>query len=328
MNLKTALQRSRLRPYIQKTIDLYKTAKLYKYYGFHNGEPKPDKRQIIVMVDGRIGHGGLSDRFWGILSIYKYCKEHGEDFRLYFRSPYNLKHFLLPNEYDWDIEDNKLSYDIRYSRPQYISLVSLNPKVTYQCVASSLKSNKIQQHVYTNTRTFPGEEFHQLFFEIFKLTPELQQEIDRHKKAIGGPYASVTFRFQQLLGDFKEGNFPTLASNEEKEALINKCLSIVKSVADQHNSRVLVTSDSRLFLEHAEKIPEVYVIPGKIVHVDFCSNNESHNVHLKSFVDLFMLANAYKIYLANPNPLYYSRFPWTASFIMNKPYAEISAPPQ
>lgn len=326
MNLKTALQRSNFRPYIQKVIDLYKTIKLYRYYGFHKGETKPDKCQIIVMIDGRIGHGGLSDRFWGILSIYKYCKENNKEFRLYFRSPYNIKQFLLPNEYDWDIDDKELCYDIRFAKPKHISLISLNPQVTYQSVVTSLKCSKMQQHIYTNTRTFHGQEFHQLFFEIFKLTPELQQEIDYHKKAIGSDYVSVTFRFQQLLGDFKEGNFPILASEEEKKKLINKCLSIVKSIADKHSCRVLVTSDSSLFLDYAKNIPEVYVIPGKIVHVDFCGNDESHNVHLKSYIDLFMLANAGKIYLGNPNPLYYSRFPWTASFIMNKPYAEISEP--
>lgn len=330
MNLKVRFERamsnSILRVVERKIIDMYKTLKLYKYYGLHKGEKKPEKRKIIAMIDGKIGHGGLSDRFWGILSIYKYCKENNEDFKLYFRSPYDLSHFLVSNEYKWNIEDEELSYDIRYAKPLYISLLCFDYLKTYSFVKSSLKSKMLQLHIYSNTRTFPKRDFNKLFFELFKLTPELEREIERHKKSISGKYVSITFRFQQLLGDFHEGNFPILRTNEEKNGLINKCIDIVKSISKVHNCRILVTSDSSNFLNSVQNIDKVYVIPGKVVHVDFCDQNETHNVHLKSFVDLFMLANADKLYLGNFTPLYHSGFPMTASCIGGKPYEEISEP--
>lgn len=150
--------------------------------------------------------------------------------------------------------------------------------------------------------------------------------MEKHKKAIGGKYVSITFRFQQLLGDFKEKDFPTLASEEEQKHVIIRCQNIVESIIKFYNCPVLITSDSNVFLETAQKIKGVYVIPGQVVHVDFCGENRSHNVHLKSFIDLFMLANADRVYLGYFDPLYRSGFPETAACIGNKPYLEISSP--
>ena len=53
------------------------------------------------MVDGKIRHGGLADRLYGILCTYSYCKSCGIDFKLYFVSPFNLSLLLQPNSYDW-----------------------------------------------------------------------------------------------------------------------------------------------------------------------------------------------------------------------------------
>lgn len=330
MNLKIRFERamsnSILRVGERKIIDFYKTIKLYKYYGIHKGEKKPKERKIIAMIDGKIGHGGLSDRFWGILSIYKYCKDHNVDFGIYYKSPYNLTEFLLPNKYNWEIDEAELTYDLRHSKPRYISLLCFDYLKTNRFVSSSLKNTIEQQHVYTNTRTFPGEEFSNLFFELFKFTPELHNELEMHKKAIGGKYVSITFRFQQLLGDFKEKDFRILTSDKARELLIHRSIKIVESIVESHQCPVLVTSDSCVFLDVAKQVKNVYVIPGRVVHVDFCGNAQSHNVHLKSFIDLFMLANANKVYLAYFDPLYRSSFPETAAYIGNKPYVEISEP--
>lgn len=42
---------------------------------------------LIMMVDGRFPHGGLADRLRGCINLYKFAKERGMDFRIYWKSP-------------------------------------------------------------------------------------------------------------------------------------------------------------------------------------------------------------------------------------------------
>ena len=51
---------------------------------------------IIVMVDGKYVHGGLSDRIRGITSIYHYCKDHQIPFYLNYTYPFKMEDYLEP----------------------------------------------------------------------------------------------------------------------------------------------------------------------------------------------------------------------------------------
>ena len=135
---------------------------------------------------------------------------------------------------------------------------------------------------------------------------------------------SLTFRFQQLLGDFKEDGFPTLESQEEKNALINKCLKCIEDLHRETNSTILVTSESQTFLVKANEFDFVYIIPGSIRHMDY-NHDKSVNisVDMKSFVDFYLLANADKLYCCCYKPLYGSGFPLTASFVNNREFVRI-----
>ena len=48
------------------------------------------KKTYIYIADGRTPHGGLSDRFRGIFSIYAFCKIYGYDFKINWIHPFNL----------------------------------------------------------------------------------------------------------------------------------------------------------------------------------------------------------------------------------------------
>ena len=58
------------------------------------------------------------------------------------------------------------------------------------------------------------------------------------------------------------------------------------------------------------------------MHMSY-SNNKDFDVHLKSFVDLMMLADATKLYLLVTKPMFHSGFAESASFINNRPYEVI-----
>lgn len=307
----------------RKIIDWFKTIKLYRYYRLKLRTLQLPTKLIIVMLDGRMLHGGLSDRFWGIVSTYKYCKEHNISFKINFSSPYSLETYLLPRKVDWLIAPSEIRYSFPLSKPHYMSMVYYNRENMYRYASKILYRKCHQLHLYTNMRAVADNEFQLLFHELFKMSPKLEQSVNYIRTKIGSNYISITFRFQQLLGDFKEGNFPILSCTSEKKRLIGKCITTVKQIIKHHNCRVLVTSDSISFLEQVRTLKNVFVIPGKVVHLDFNPTQE-YKVHEKSFLDLFLISMADDIYLANFKPLYHSGFPMTAALIGGKRYHEIS----
>jgi hypothetical protein len=186
-----------------------------------------------------------------------------------------------------------------------------------------IKNDKTQIHVYTNM-TYDESRFSELFHILFQPSIRLQKQIDANIEKIGEDYVSITFRFQQLLADFVEGDFPVL-NYKEREQLINICLDTVFQVKERHKeiNRILVTTDSNYFLNRVKEIDYVYVIPGDMQHMDF-TYNKNDNVYIKSFVDFYLLSRAKKIYFAYGKRTYTSsRFAQTASLIHNVPYETV-----
>lgn len=57
---------------------------------------KPVSRQPlhVAMVDGESFHGGMCDRFKGIISLYAYCKYRSLPFRIRYTYPFKLEDYL------------------------------------------------------------------------------------------------------------------------------------------------------------------------------------------------------------------------------------------
>ena len=308
-------------------IDTYKTVKLYRFYSPFKKRIKKQKPMLISMIDGRINHGGISDRMFGIISAFLYCQRNNLDFRINFTYPFLLENFLEPNEYDWRIKSEDISYNILQAKPLYISQFSLDSEIMRKNADIRLIHSIPQLHLYSNMVAFSEHEFRLCFNKLFKKSYILETAIARNLAKIASPYVSITFRFQQLLGDLKETGYRKLKSDTEKECLMMKCLNCIEKLHEKTGSKILVTSDSVTFLNFVQKrLSYVFVISGTVVHMDYCSKDESVdlNTHLKSFVDLFMIANAETIYLADINPLYRSAFPKFASWIYNKKFVTVN----
>lgn len=65
--------------------------------------------EVVNMIDGTIKHGGLTDCFRNILSLYSWCKLYDLPFRIHYTYPCRLEEFLLPNQYDWRIKTSEIS---------------------------------------------------------------------------------------------------------------------------------------------------------------------------------------------------------------------------
>lgn len=289
------------------------------------------EKTIIYMVQPETTFsGGLSDRLRGIVSIYAECKRQGLPFRIVFE-PLHLEDYLLPNQYDWRIDEDDVCWDTKMVYPCVLLTYHNNSKNSWQhfvqstVLKSYIRKPYKQIHIYSNM-ICRDREYAPLFHELFKPVPELQRLIGYHLKRLGGEngYISLTFRFRQLLGDFKEGG-ETLPWNERK-SYIEKCVKAVEKLHEKHvGQKILVTADSHTFLEELSRqgFPFVYVMPGKVVHIGFTFDADK-KIYMKSFLDMYMLSLAHTVYQALDTKLMRSSFPIRAALMGGKKYKEIN----
>ena len=73
--------------------------------------------KYIFMVDNKMPIGGMFDRLKGIISIFAISKNRNKTFKLNFKYPFDLSQYLMPNQYDWTIDDDEIVYQYPKSRP-------------------------------------------------------------------------------------------------------------------------------------------------------------------------------------------------------------------
>lgn len=301
----------------------------------HMQRPSSDKPLFIAMVDGESFHGGMCDRFKGIISLYAYCKHNNYPFRIYYTFPFRLEDYLVPAKYDWmlgegEYSDNPLFVRVLYMRGEHYGTRLLR-----------LRTRR-QVHFYTNRNLLPcineayfrkspdvkEYDWGELYRELFRPGDVLQQRIEYFLKEIGGEYDAMVFRFQNLLGDFNEYHFKAIEDKSEAEQLLQKCLEHVQKVTlSSPGKRFLVTSDSMTFLKRVSHISGVFVIPGTLVHMDGSKNKygvpDKYETYLKSFLDFYMISKAQRVYRVGTSLMYRSEFPMFAALANNRPFESI-----
>jgi len=282
-----------------------------------------DEKSVVYMqLKETTFCGGLSDRFRGIVSVYSMCKKMGLKFKVHFDGM-DLSDYLDVADYDWRISDDEICYDIDKVYPCTVLTYhsNLNDKlqkwVQNWFLRRFLNKDYSQIHVYTNMATVE-DEYGRLFRELFKPNVELQGLIDYHKEQLGDEYDAMVFRMMQLFGDFVDDG-ETLAG-EAREVYMNRCLNFVRQHVVE-GRKLLVTSDSKSFLDEASKIEGVYVIPGEVVHIAFKFDAEK-KTYMKSFVDYYTLAEAKCVTLVRDKKMYHSGFAKRAALLNGAEYRE------
>lgn len=305
-----------LRPY----FNIYRRSNLRSK--FYKETYPPSSTCIIFMVDGRIQHGGLADRLKGIISTFALCKVYNLDFKIHFSYPFTLEDYLKPSDYNWRITEQSA---VSYKKSNVVTIVDLGQKGGHHIW--DINKQKKQYHVYFNmdildviNKKFSTDfKWSELFQELFKPSKELKAAVDCQKAKIGKNYIGVVFRFQQMLGDLKEGKFPVLSS-EEANLLIEKCKKSLNEIHKFYNHAILlVTSDSSKFLNQVEQLSFVKTIPGKIKHMGYAEKNDRFD-YSKSFIDLLVLSEADRVISVISKEMYPSDFPFIAAKIKNIPF--------
>ena len=306
---------------------------LIPFYKGKAGGGRSDKHEravVFMALNETTFSGGLSDRLRGIVSVYAECKRQGRPFRIVFE-PLHLEDYLAPNEYDWRIGEDEIDWDLAKSYPCVLLTYHNDPRNRWQhfvqstVLRSYFRKHCLQLHVFTNM--IPSdEEYRTLFHELFKPADDLQQLIGYHQEKLGGKgnYISCTFRFRQLLGDFKEGGATLPAS--KREPYIQQCVQTVAHLHELHpEKKILVTADSHTFLDELTTVSlsYVYVMPGKVVHLGFTAD-ASKAVYMKLFLGMYMISYADTVYLVRDKLMYHSGFPYRAALLGGINYEEVS----
>lgn len=292
-----------------------------KLYHLSFFEAKPSK-MLIYSMDGEYFSNGFADRLRGIISSYAYAKANSIPFKINHKIPFKLEQFFQPNMIDWRISDNELNHNILFANPVIMMDYSSGKRLFLM-----LKNR--QHHIYSNINAIAlinqhynkSYQYSDLFQELFKPSDILSNEVKKFKSFLNEGYISISFRFMQLMGDFKDVR-GCILSETEQNILINKCISLINQLHQNHLDipYILVTTDSIKFLEEARKLNYVFTIPGKIGHIGY---NSDKDVQMKTMLDFYMISQAKKAYLGCSGNMYMSNFAKSAALTTNIPYEEI-----
>lgn len=304
-----------------------KAQEVAHYYTADAPRARNQRKQIVCMVDGRMQHGGLADRLRGIVSAYYVSKEMGLEFKINFVYPFRLEDYLQPNTVDWRISESDVCYNSRDALPMFCgsNATLVEPWFQKLWFKKMFGQDVKQVHIYTNAHLLPrGHGFHDCFHELFKPSEALDAALRQYMQPLQGGYYAMTFRFQQLLGDFKEEQQFTILPAGEQEKLMERCLAQIEKVyAKLEKKQVLLTADSRKFLDYAQqRLDYVYVVPGIVAHMDW-SSDIPFDVNLKSFVDFYMISRAERAFLLQTGQMYNSGFPRRAAQMGNVPFRHV-----
>lgn len=292
----------------------------------YNGDIVYDCNDAVIFTcNGYIWHGGLADRLKGIVAVYDWCKRNNRQFQINFCEPFILQDYLIPNSYSW--LPSVISYNNVQAEPRIClmeprtcnrrEVLENQNELLESWMSRNLTDRSHQQHVYTNMYR-SSVYFSKCFNELFRPCERLQKEIAHHKQQMGGKYISISFRFTTLLGDFTDCTGSPLPVQERK-ILISESLDAITDIASKSamHDKILVTADSETFLKEAVKLDNVYVIPGKVGHIDY---DYGDDVNMKTFLDFLMIADAEAVYLAKGPGMYNSAFAKTAALVNDRPF--------
>lgn len=235
-------------------------------------------------------HAGLADRLKSVISQYNVAKMNGYQFKLVWDTPFVLSDYLQPN-YDWYCTLNDLEYSVIdtkiISEVSWRDMSKLKPNKQYHCYRYS---GNVLPRVFNNT----GYKWCDLFNELFTPSKKLLDAFNQLELECRS-YVAVHLRFVNALEEFENTYFNNhLKTSEERENLIKRCKNAILEIVNENDSQdVYVFSDSKIFLSSLSDLPVKTLDSKNLGHISENSNEDSQ---LKTFLDLWVMKNASKVY--------------------------------
>jgi hypothetical protein len=288
---------------------------------------KGKKKQILIICDGIISHGGLVDRLKGIISFYQIAKLTDFDFKIHFNNPFRLTEFLVPNSYNWTTTNIDLKWN-----PFNTSFLVLMDNFNFDPMESFTKSKKSNFIIYCNvnylSKIYLNKSkievsliWHNSYSELFTPTKYFQEKLEEIK--IESKRIAVHTRFTSLMGDFKDTSNKTI-SNERKNEILKLLITEINKISLANpNFQICIFSDSIQFLNYIKSNTKFYVIDGTPIHIGLSPQKKNAQDHLKTFIDFYLIAQSTKIFLIKTDEMHNSAFSVYASKIENTQFEKI-----
>ena len=293
-----------------------------EFYGETSERPANPSR-VVFMSDGTLNIGGMADRLKGILTAYCECKRHGRQFYINWIEPFRLTDYLLPADHDWRIEPEDICRDAGRVFPAIIEEGTARQNMLRRLIFRAWFIFKpCEMHIFSNLK-WHEKYYGALYRELFRPSERLSRSVNCHIAAAGGRYYSFSFRFHELLGDFRDIIGIPLPK-EEAERLMDKNISELKRLLESLPAGccAYVASDSSSFLERVVGADSrIYVVPKKIIHMGIHKSDEGNDdIWLNTFTDFYMIMNAERVYLLKTGDMYCSGFPQLAAALGGKEF--------
>lgn len=319
-----------IKSYIKKIKRLLVKFKILFYYisKFSLSNHKTEK-EIIIVFDGKIQHGGLVDRLKGIVSFYQIAKSINANFKIYFKHPFELNLFLEPNQFNWNATEEDLNWNPLNTKILYLmDDFQTNPKELIS--NSEMKKFIVYANIdYSNMtdQTLDLDQQNKLwrtsFYELFNKSNYLKTALS--SMILNNKTIAIHTRFTSILGDFKD-SMQREVSDQRKTLIIEALkMSILKIAIENQGKEICVFSDSIRFLNEIRLNTSYKVFDGNPKHIDFDKKKtDEMGNHLKTFIDFFLIAECEKTFLLKTNEMYNSAFGKYAAIIGNSDFKVIS----
>ena len=273
---------------------------------------------LYFIVDPSLEHPGLADRLKVICCCYYIAKTNHFNFKIIFETPFILSDYLVPNKVDWKASVNDLSYSLQNSRLLAYNgggkIPKLNPKIKPYHIYHYIGKNILQCNNIKNWE----EIWRECYQELFKPSEYLNNLLST-QNIIPKNYIAVHLRFVNALGNFEKG-FYNKISEDQRNRLINKCLSIIDEIKNKNSKELIIFSDSSLFLGHA--VQHGYkTLNGNIGHISYC---QDHSIFDKVFIDFYAIGLADTVYRIKTKELYNTTFSYYASLANGAKFININ----
>ncbi len=253
-------------------------------------KPARQNKRLYFVIDNRLKHPGLADRFKAIIGCYYLAKINDLDFKIIYKTPFKLEDYLSPNKVDWLADFADLDYSIMDTRflnySDWHGLPSLKKEKQYHCY--NYIGNDILLQI-PNSKVM----WSNLFHELFQPTKILSDAISNTGLKLKS-YIAVHLRFVNALDNFESGHFNGL--NEEHAIdLIERCKKAIEQIYIKYgkDTDVICFSDSKRFLDSIKESPIKILDSTSIGHI--CFNNDENHI-LKSFLDFYLISRSIKVF--------------------------------
>ncbi|WP_066219219.1 hypothetical protein [Formosa haliotis] len=304
----------------------YKWFLIWIYYLNRVSFKKESKGEIIICFDGIFSHGGLVDRFKGIISFYEIAKRLDYNFFIHFNSPFNLTDFLVPNKVFWmkdKVFYNPFTTGVLYLMNDFNSdpyTTIKNSKHNRFIVYSNI--DYLGKILNTDVENEIHSKWRENFIELFKPSKFLEEKL----KTVKSTRNAVAFhtRFTTLLGDFKDTTNLELKATEKVNLIEKVLVEVNKKTASFQDYDIYMFSDSINFLKYIKENTSYKVLEGEPKHIDL-NNNDSVESDLKTFIDFYFMSTCEFVFLVQLSPMYNSNFSKYASIVGNTKFDKIIA---